>query len=179
MRMQVTQDSAAGIVLWGSTELYLPSRFTVLFDEPGRDATVEVVVEVVDGQPRCQRITCTARESGFVSSETLKGLPVTHYLRLAASAAAMRAEPAPGGGIVLEPVGTDDGEVVREGLRRVGRKRQLITPAFLEQVSDVYRDNIRGAPTQAVAEHFHTSRQNAGKWIKRARELGVLEEEVR
>jgi hypothetical protein len=61
---------------------------------------------------------------------------------------------------------------VAHGLRR-GRKRD-ITPALLERVADIYRANIRNAPTKAVEHHFHVSQRMAAEYVSRARRAGLL-----
>jgi transposase len=54
-----------------------------------------------------------------------------------------------------------------------------ITDEHLREVARIYSNDTTGAPTKAVADHFNTSRQNAGKWVKAAREQGLMKERQR
>jgi hypothetical protein len=56
-----------------------------------------------------------------------------------------------------------------------GRRRRLITHEHLVEVAAVYNAAVK-YPTKAVADHFHTSRQNARKWLHEARNRHLLDE---
>jgi hypothetical protein len=176
VRMQVSADWRGGFVPWGE-DLMLPRRFAVSLDDDECDALVTLEVEILDRQPRCRAVTCSARDDqSFVTAGTLKSLPITRYLQLASSNAVMSVTKDPHGpGLVLQPVGDDEVGVLANQLERIGRRRRLITDGFLRDVADLYLRNQADAPTKAVAEHFHTSRQNAGKWVKAARDRGLLD----
>lgn len=57
-------------------------------------------------------------------------------------------------------------------LRR-GQQREL-NPNLLERVAQVYRANIDGAPTKAVAQEFQVSPRQATAYVSRARTRGFL-----
>ena len=179
MDVRIEHPATRGsIYAWGDEGLYLPERFLAHFDEPGRAALVEVEIRVMNGQPRCIRLTCTARQDGdVVSAELVKNLPVTQYVRIAASHAALRGYRTDDGFMAFEPVNAADADLLASEVHRVGRRHRILTENFLRQVASVYEQNRNTAPTQAVAEHFFTSRQNAGKWVKRAEEQGYLNRE--
>ena len=65
-----------------------------------------------------------------------------------------------------EPVGT-----MRRA--RAGRKVK-VTDDLLREVAEVYRANVSGKPTEAVANHFDRSHRTATLYIKRARDNGFL-----
>lgn len=58
----------------------------------------------------------------------------------------------------------------------LARRRNRITPAFLREVADVYREAYREGmpPTVAVKEHFGTTHSTAARWVMKARESGHL-----
>jgi hypothetical protein len=60
--------------------------------------------------------------------------------------------------------------------QRRPREYRRITPKLLEEVAKVYRDNIRGTPTKAVAETFNVERRMASEYVTRARKAGLLPE---
>lgn len=54
------------------------------------------------------------------------------------------------------------------------RKRHAVTEDVLREVAEIYEENIDGAPTQAVAEHFGVELRTASQRVKRAREAGFI-----
>ena len=69
-----------------------------------------------------------------------------------------------------------DGQTV-EGFHKQAHaphRRRWITDELLAEVADVYRANP-DAPTKAVREHFQISPANASRYVKQARERGLLE----
>ncbi len=54
------------------------------------------------------------------------------------------------------------------------RDYRIITDSFLQQVAGVYRANIQGAPTKAVAKHFQVGESMASKYVTRARQAGYI-----
>lgn len=61
-----------------------------------------------------------------------------------------------------------------EELRSVGKRR--VTGDFLRDVAEVYRTNIDHAPTQAVARTYGVKLRQAGDYVRKARERGLLPE---
>lgn len=55
---------------------------------------------------------------------------------------------------------------------KIGKRR--ITGAFLEQVAEVYRNNIDHAPTEAVSRTFGVKHRMATDYVKQARDRGLL-----
>lgn len=58
--------------------------------------------------------------------------------------------------------------------QRLPREHRRITDSFLKAVAEVYRENIHGAPTKAVANHFGVKDRMASKYVDRARQKGYL-----
>jgi hypothetical protein len=60
--------------------------------------------------------------------------------------------------------------------QRLPRERRATTPEFLRSVAEVYRANIDGAPTKAVAAMFNVKDRMASTYVERARKKGYLPE---
>jgi len=58
--------------------------------------------------------------------------------------------------------------------QRLPRDYRVITNDLLKKVAEVYRDNIKGAPTKAVAKHFGVKDRMASTYVDRARKAGHL-----
>ena len=54
------------------------------------------------------------------------------------------------------------------------RDYRIITDSFLQQVAEVYRANMKGGPTKAVAKHFQVRDSMASKYVSQARQAGYL-----
>ncbi|MDP9403839.1 MAG: hypothetical protein M3P85_11070 [Actinomycetota bacterium] len=175
MKVDVTHHSTDGFRPW-SGSLRLPGVFEADFDEPGRPFLVHLVIEVHSRQLRCRRLECTSRgEDDFISADAIHRLPLPAYMRIAAAMVAM--ETATEGGVMeLDPVGNEATAELEAALGSVGRRRFVLTDEHLAEVAKVYIANPK-TPTKAVAEHFFTSRQNAGKWVRAARDAGLISKE--
>lgn len=53
------------------------------------------------------------------------------------------------------------------------QRRRDLTPTLLREVADVYREGGR-TPTEAVRQHFVVSRATASRWVRAARDEGIL-----
>jgi hypothetical protein len=58
--------------------------------------------------------------------------------------------------------------------QRLPREYRVITDDFLKQVAKVYRENIRRAPTKAVAKQFGVKDRMASSYVDRSRRKGFL-----
>lgn len=63
--------------------------------------------------------------------------------------------------------------------QQLPRERRVMTDEFLHQVAQVYRENIRRAPTKAVGETFNVQSRQASKYVDAARQRGYLPPTVR
>jgi hypothetical protein len=59
---------------------------------------------------------------------------------------------------------------------RALRQYRSVTDALLREVAGVYQADTTGSPTEAVAEHFPTSKRTATRWLRLARDRGFLPE---
>lgn len=83
---------------------------------------------------------------------------------------------------VRQPLGTDErGEIGPRGRRvkalrksiETRQARTRVTPEHLREVAAVYRAHTRN-PRRHIAQQFNTSESNANRWIRLAREEGIL-----
>jgi hypothetical protein len=160
-----------GVVPW-RRGLFLPARFgaTVASDP----FVIVLEIEVRDRRPACVAVSVRREDGGPVTTRDLRMLHLTHYLALAAGAAAMRG--ARGEGIVtLEPA---VGEMIvqREDVQRLGRPR--VGEDRLRETVEVYLGAAR-APRRAVERYFGVSSATAARYIAAARARGYLEKVVR
>jgi hypothetical protein len=58
--------------------------------------------------------------------------------------------------------------------QRLPRDYRVITDDLLKKVAEVYRENIRHAPTKAVAKHFGVKDRMASTYVDRARKAAYL-----
>lgn len=58
--------------------------------------------------------------------------------------------------------------------QRLPRDYRRIDDSLLREVAEVYRANIRTAPTKAVAKHFGVKDRMAAEYVKRARDRNFL-----
>ena len=150
----------------------LPGAFTARweFDE---DHTVEMDVVATGGQPVCDAIRVLRNPARPPLSGTeLRRIPVGTWLTFACAQAALRIE---GDGVVA-PVATDDQADVaaHEIERRVKRRR--VTEDLLRDVAATYV--AAEGDAQVVAETFYVSLSQAFRYIKKAREAGLIPEEA-
>jgi Helix-turn-helix domain len=142
--------------------MFLPDRpaLRAVVDD-GTDRTVELELEMED-QHRSDdpRVTCTAvtvRRAEGVGARDLR-FPLEEYL------AQVRRHPA---------LAEDDG---RPRDMRTKRKRREMTDTFLREVADAYRAADDGQRVAAVRAAHHASESQVYRWLRLARERGLLDE---
>jgi len=161
----------------------LPRRFCLGMDIPDLPYTVEIDVGTEPGRIWCVALRAAARDDGpAVTSEGLRKLPVARLLKIASQFVAELVYTFPEGALRMSLQEPSLGALV-EAQREIAvavRQRNALTPRFFEEVARVWHDaeNPR-ARTRAVAAHFHTVPQNARKWVRAARKLGLIPEEER
>ena len=69
---------------------------------------------------------------------------------------------------------TDQQAPAAKGLRH--RSRRRITPELLQEVASIYLADCRGAPTEAVREHYVVSPAQASTYVRLAKEAGFIPE---
>ena len=148
----------------------------------GVDPAITVTVGVRDGVPECREIRITSQATGRpLRDKDLKDLRVDDEVeRILAHFARSQDHQQDGVHLAFgDWMGAADSyEVQRETLRKLRRVRKQanskITPAMLQEVAQVYRENVADRPTEAVARHFGKGDRTGGLYIKMAREKGFL-----
>jgi hypothetical protein len=84
----------------------------------------------------------------------------------------------PDGGLVtvIEPITTEKESRATLAQVRAARheSRRRVTPEMLQQVADVYRDNVDNNPTDAVAQFTGRAHRTATLYVRQARAAGYL-----
>lgn len=129
---------------------------------------VTVRFEVEDGQPVVTWLALSRAPGGGgpVTPAVVRSLPLAAYVE-----AATRAAAAAGHLRQLRDEPIDDRDYAESVLRR----RHTMNDKLLRKVAEVVLANP-DAPTLEVSRQLHTSHRNATRWIKAARERGLLEE---
>src|SRR5215218_3668402 len=173
----------------------IPERFT--YSVPSIDGSPAATVELrmVDGQPICERLELAATEgSQPVTSVGLRRLNLGQLIEAAAYAATRIT--------ALQPLPDDASDPAyhqrqRLILRARARQRGVADPirtavsghprrltdlpeGGLSRVADEYRLALarRERPTKRLMQEFHVSRSTASRWVRRARDAGLLDEPV-
>ena len=143
----------------------------------GADPDMHVRVELRDGSPVLTELSFTSRPGqGQIQQKHLRqtdiGKLVTDLV-----VSTMRTD-------AMVPVGeAPDVTALRQSKatarrfvdrQRLPRTRRVMTPEFLQQVAEVYRENINGKPTKAVADTFNVQSRMASKYVDAARQRGLL-----
>lgn len=166
--------------------LVLPCTFEIL-DPVNSEVVADAEVGIVNGRPGC--VSIRARPGHELTGEWFRKQPVARWVTLAASNATVRVMRTRRGAIFGAQFVADAperpspiGELARELATDVDavtlkRSKRVLDEEFLEGVADVYRDAVarRYPPAKALIERFGpTTRENARRWIQRARDAGKL-----
>lgn len=141
---------------------------------------VAVHVKIANGVLTCTSLEARQRDDGpLVTSAGIRQIPVADVLRSVAAYAdewAMKGSTAEG---YSWPLNGGERSAYLQRRRRAERKgRRRITDDELELVAKTYRAAMaRGqAPTVAVQVELHlNTREQAARWVRKAREAGHLE----
>ncbi|GHE28629.1 hypothetical protein GCM10017673_33890 [Streptosporangium violaceochromogenes] len=158
----------------------LPRRIDVVLPGAGGQPRFTARLEVVSGIPQCREIAISSVDNGReVKQLDLRGVSIAEMVEEVFALFSTRVIFEEGDHItaVKEAGGKAHVEAVRMiATTRKGKGARKITPAFLEEVAGVYRDNAAKNPTQAVQRAFDVSPRMAGNYIRKARDLGLLPE---
>lgn len=156
----------------------LPPWADVVMPGGGGQPQLTMRLEVVNHVPQCRAVHITSHEDGReVKPADLKAVHVTEIMEEIFGALSVRIVSEDGERItVAEEWGEHaQGDAVQAiAAARRGRHVRKITPAFLEEVATIYRDNVSSNPTQAVQRAFDVSRRMAAEYVSRARGEGFL-----
>jgi hypothetical protein len=150
----------------------MPKEFGAsLVENDDGEPDVRFWFEVRDGAPRCVQVTVTATEGGHeVRCSGLAGIRVQDVLDRTIKVL-IGGRPIVGDGTVdwqrLYPSEAEEHRAVREAQRA---RTVKISDDLLREVVRVYRANLEGAPTVAVAEHFGKKTRTARLYLQAARE---------
>src|SRR5829696_3111657 len=193
-------DVTASDELASVGNLQMPAIFTLhLFDHDSGEPNINLTWQVRNGAPECIDVHIERAEGGHeIRVSGLAGIRIEDCLGLAVKLMlSLRDdysdEPGPTNRAIaawLEPATlTTAGEIqtarqwfdfdrgrdaVAQTQAARGARKVKITDALLREVADIYRANVSGKPTQAVAGHFDRGHRSAALYIKRARERGFL-----
>jgi hypothetical protein len=160
-------------------DFLLPRKVTYNFEGDGGNPDLHVRFEVRDGRPECVEIRLTAKPGG-------RGLRTsdTQVLTLDAMKIGVFAETAHQVRYDPETNGTRSSRISdeREFWRALNEvdavvkaPQRGVTQAELEQVAQVYADNVQGAPIKAVrAVLGYSSERTATRRVQQARAEGLL-----
>ncbi len=158
------------------SDRWVPRRIDVDFPGDGSEPSLSMVLEVRDGVPVCASVAITSRPgSREVRRQDLGAVPVEDWVESLFAVAAHQAETTEAGDVVLgwgsrdiRDAARKDVELARRGLRR------KVTPSFLADVADTYREHVNDQPVQAVRARFGVKQRTAAGYIEQARKQGLL-----
>ena len=173
----------------------LPERFSATVTPSDRDLPIchlRIVVE--RGRAVCDELRLERQPGGLpIGRALLHRIPVPEYVSRSVDNAGYWRMKGPG-----PVISTADGETHRRptepagegyvatpivGVARTGRykaanraPRRPLSSERLQEVADVYRRAFAKGqhPTEAVRVEFEVSRSTASRWVKRARQEGLL-----
>ena len=156
-----------------------PREFTFRVEEERRysleaDVAYEQPVGGRMGHFVCNRLTIQRREDGPpITTEGLREIPVAAFLRLAVEGNLRRIGPTEYDGRTSSWKLTPTGPIRLSERARAGAGP---SEQDLRAVADVYllAHVTGGAPTKTVMDRFGLPRSTASRWIKMAREQGLL-----
>lgn len=173
----------------------LPERFDATITPAEPDLPIcHLTVAVENGRPVCEGLRLERKPGrSALGGALLRRLPIAEYIRLAVDAVGHARWPGTGPVTVKvdgesyplssEPAGeghvaTPIAGVTRTKHYKASKRapRGQVGDETLREVALTYRTaHARGqAPTQAVMERWYVSRSTASRWVKRARQAGML-----
>lgn len=156
------------------THTALPGAFTARWDSPD-DHTVEMDIAVEGGQPVCNVIRVERNRSRPpLSGSELRRIPVANWVTFACAQAALRVDDMGEGETRITPVMTEAESAVAVADIEHRVKRRRLNHDLLRDVAATYMDS--GGDARVVAEKFYVSPSQAFRYVKKAREAGLITE---
>jgi hypothetical protein len=183
----------------------LPESYVYVEYRPEGPLGARVHMRVIDGRLICEKLELTPTPEAEISTTSMRSMHVSPLIQRATATFVSRISfdpkhPLRGDEIKVRPLGAPGGPIrrirrawkVRAGPfmhqlappeeRRTaaaaisGRSARVI-PKDLQEVRDVYveAEKKREHPTKAVKKRFDVSPATASRWVREARELGLLE----
>ena len=164
------------------------SEFMAVVDDLDGSAPVTLFFEVRDGVPQCRRVEIASHPDGReVRSTDLRKVKIEDTMEAAVRHVTMvweesgRSAPDADSGATMTAYRQVRGETPEQQQRAIARSREArresrrkVTPELLQEVARVYRENVDGNPTMAVAEFTNREHRTAALYVKRARDAGLL-----
>lgn len=160
----------------------LPARFTATFEDDD-DHTVELEIAVVEvkldgtshAKPVCEKVTVTRNPARPPLTGTeLRAVPIPKLLEFAC----LRVASTPVGASAWSiggPASEEAAEAASADVRRSHRRRR-VTDELLGNVAAVYLEAEGDHAAEEVAKAFFVSLSQAHRYLKQARERGLLPE---
>jgi hypothetical protein len=139
-------------------------------------------VEVRDGVPECVVLAFTSGNDGRgLRQSDLRGVQMDSLVIDLVASLSIHVDQTTDPNKTVFRVGLGDGGPTASARRFIERRRKGpglrdLTPELLQRVAEVYRANIGGAPTAAVAKTFGVKSRMASTYVRRARDKGYLPE---
>jgi hypothetical protein len=141
----------------------------------------KLTVLVIEGRPQCIQLEFGATDpTRPITPERLHRFQLGRFLKEATLMMSAPADEIPRRYRRWSSI--EEARAARATVERQYRKRRptvegkrVLTDEFLTEVAEIYRQNVAtGAPSKAVAEHFHYTRESARRVVSEARLRGLL-----
>lgn len=150
----------------------LPREVVVNFPSAGDDPALYMRLVIKNGVPSCAELRIVGKEAGReVRTSDLRAVPLESWIEDLFALTALRLEEQPDGEVTAVMDGTEarGREAAKVVQRARAASRRTITRDRLKEAARIYRDNIEGNPTQAVARAFGVQHRTAAKYVQLAR----------
>lgn len=155
----------------------VPASIDVDFSGAGGQPALRMRLEVVDGVPSCRSVELVSVPGGRAVKELdFRAIRLAEWVDDIYAMFSARVT-GPGTAVYQVPGGDQHFDSVRAfQAARKGKSARKLTSDFLAGVAEVYRENITGNPTQAVAATYGVAQRTAADYVKRCRdpEVGLL-----
>ena len=167
----------------------LYTDFELTADAEDGSPILRLTFNAFGGVPECRRVELVSNgpDGREVRSSDLRRVRIEDLLETAVHQVAMvftttgSSEPDPKSGATMTgyigsaPRTDRDRRQVVTGTRKARKEaRRRVGPDFLADVARVYRENLDGNPTMAVADHTGRAHRTAALYVKQARDAGLL-----
>jgi hypothetical protein len=144
---------------------HVPQTIVVSILGGSNQPDYQMKIEVRQGVPQWTEVTLRARPGGAeVRDKDLTAVRLDAWLQQIVAMVSTIGGSKPQKD--WKPALTDIG-LAMKGRPRISREQ-------LEQVAQIYRDHIDGSPTEKVATAFGKDRRTAGRYVRMARDAGLL-----
>jgi hypothetical protein len=156
----------------------LPKRIDVVLPGAGGQPRLTARLELVDKVPQCREITFASPDAGREVRQTdLRSVSIADMVEGVYAGFARKITRVEDGVITAVE---EAGEIAYiDAIRdianaRKGKGARKVTPEFLAEVAEVYRQHIDDRPTSAVQRAFTVGPSMAADYVSRARQAGLL-----